>query len=169
MTPELIKSLAPVAFAALVIFAAVKDLSTFTIPNWISGALALAFLPAARLVHIPLPDVGWHIAIGVVTLILAAGMFALGWIGGGDAKLAAAASLWLAPNITTIAQFLVTTALAGGALAVGLMALRSAWLRPLTASGPAWTRRLATPGESAPDGVAIALGALAAFAAQPLV
>ena len=60
MTPELIKSLAPVAFAALVIFAAVKDLSTFTIPNWISGTLALAFLPATLLVHIPLPDVGWH-------------------------------------------------------------------------------------------------------------
>ena len=116
-----------------------------------------------------MPDVGWHIAIGVVTLVLAAVMFALGWIGGGDAKLAAAASLWLAPNISTIAQFLVTTALAGGALAVGLMALRSAWLRPLTASGPAWTRRLATPGESAPYGVAIAIGALAAFAAQPLI
>ena len=105
MTPELIKTLAMTVFAALVIVAAVKDLATFTIPNWISLALCAGF---------------------------------------------------------------VGTALAGGALALGLLALRSAWLSPLAAAGPAWTKRLSTPGEAAPYGVAIALGALAAFAAHPL-
>jgi Flp pilus assembly protein protease CpaA len=38
----------------------------------------------------------------------------------------------------------------------------------LTERAPAWARRLATPGESAPYGVAIAVGALAAFAVHPL-
>jgi len=94
-------------------------------------------------------------------------MFAFGWIGGGDAKLMAAASLWL--GLRGIAPFALYTALAGGALALLLVAMRSAWLRPFADAGPAWTRRLATPGESAPYGVAIAVGALAAFAANPLV
>jgi prepilin peptidase CpaA len=169
MTPELLKDLAPATFAALVIFAALRDLSTFTIPNWVSAALAAAFAPAALISHMAWPDVGWHVALGLGMLVVAAVMFALGWIGGGDAKLAAAAALWLGPNPTSIMQFVFVTGLAGGALALSLVALRSAWLRPFTAAGPAWTRRLATPGESAPYGVAIAIGALAAFAAHPLI
>ena len=167
MTPELFKTLAAAAFAALVIVAALKDLATFTIPNWISVALVVAFVPAALLARTHLPELGLHVAVGLGMLVVAAIMFALGWVGGGDAKLAAASCLWLAP--TSILQFLLFTGLAGGALALGLVGLRSAWVRPLTERAPAWTRRLATPGESAPYGVAIAVGALAAFAAHPWV
>jgi prepilin peptidase CpaA len=165
MSSELIKILVLGFFAALVIVAAVKDLSSFTIPNWISVALALGFAPAALVVHAPIDIIGWSFAGGV--FILAAGMFALGWIGGGDAKLMAAAALWV--GLRGLAPFALYTGLAGGALALGLVALRSAWIRPFVVAGPAWTRRLATPGESAPYGVAIAVGALAAFAAHPLV
>jgi prepilin peptidase CpaA len=62
-----------------------------------------------------------------------------------------------------LAPFLVFTALAGGVLALGLLALRSGWVRPLAAAGPAWVERLARPGAAAPYGVAIAVGALASF------
>jgi prepilin peptidase CpaA len=101
-------------------------------------------------------------------------MFALGWIGGGDAKLMTAAALWLGPRAagfdpTALFSFFAYTGLAGGILAVSLVALRSSWIRPLAESGPAWAKRLATPGESAPYGVAIAIGALAAFALHPIV
>ena len=167
MSPELVKALVLGVFAALVIGAAVRDLATFTIPNWISLALALAFAPAALLAHVSLGDIGISFAVGAGVLVLAAGMFALGWIGGGDAKLMASAALWL--GLRGLAPFAIYTALAGGLLALSLVALRSAWLRPLTAGAPAWTRRLATPGESAPYGVAIAIGALAAFALHPLI
>jgi prepilin peptidase CpaA len=166
MSPEIVKTIVLGVFAALVIGAAVRDLATFTIPNWISLALALAFAPAALLTGASLPDIGVSLAVGVGMLVLGAGMFAFGWIGGGDAKLMASAALWV--GLRGLAPFAIYTALAGGLLAVGLMALRSAWLRPLVAAGPAWTRRLATPGESAPYGVAIAAGALAAFAIHPL-
>jgi prepilin peptidase CpaA len=167
MTPELIKNLVLGFFAVLVILAAVKDLATFTIPNWISAVLALGFAPAALIVHTPLGAIGISFAVALGVLALAAGMFAFGWIGGGDAKLLAAATLWVSWN--GLAPFLLYTAIAGGALALGLVALRSAWIRPFAEAGPAWARRLATPGEAAPYGVAIAVGALAAFTVHPLV
>jgi prepilin peptidase CpaA len=166
MTPETAKAIVPLVFAALVIVAALKDIATFTIPNWISIALALAFAPAAWLTGQPLGGIGLSYVLGLGMLAAGVGMFALGWLGGGDAKLMAAASLWV--GLKGLPAFLLFTGLGGGALALGLVALRSAWLRPVTAAGPAWTQRLATPGESAPYGVAIAVGALAAFSfAQP--
>jgi prepilin peptidase CpaA len=167
MFAEVARPVALSLFAALVILAALKDLSSYTIPNWISGSLALAFAPAALLAGLPLAQIGIDLAVGVGVLALAVGLFAFGWIGGGDAKLLAAASLWV--GLKGLAPFAFYTALAGGALALALMALRSAWVRPIAEAGPAWTRRLATPGESAPYGVAIAVGALAAFALRPLV
>lgn len=166
MSPDLVKTLVLCTFAALVIAAAVKDLASFTIPNWISAALALAFAPAALVAGLSLGTIGLSFAVGIGVLALAAGMFALGWIGGGDAKLMAAAALWV--GLKGLAPFALYTGLAGGALALILLALRSVWLRPLAAVGPAWAQRLATPGESAPYGVAIAAGALAAFALHPL-
>jgi len=167
MSPELVKPLVLGLFAALVIAAAVRDLATFTIPNWISLALTLAFAPAALVAGVSLADIGVGFGVGAAMLALGAGMFALGWVGGGDAKLMASAALWV--GLKGLAPFAIYTALAGGALALGLVALRSAWLRPIANAGPAWTQRLATPGESAPYGVAIAAGALAAFALHPLV
>ncbi|HWF77752.1 MAG TPA: prepilin peptidase [Caulobacteraceae bacterium] len=167
MSPELVKTIVLGVFATLVIGAAVRDLATFTIPNWISLALAAGFAPAALLAGVPLPEIGVSFAVGVGMLVVGAGMFAVGWIGGGDAKLMAAAAIWV--GLRGLPPFAIYTALAGGALALGLVALRSAWLRPLAAAGPSWTQRLATPGESAPYGVAIAAGALAAFALHPLL
>ena len=167
MPPELIKSLALALFAGLVIFAALKDLASYTIPNWISAALAISFAPAALAVGVPLGEIGLSLAVGLGVLVLAVGMFALGWVGGGDAKLMPAAALWV--GLKGLAPFALYTGLAGGALALALLALRSVWLRPAALAGPAWTRRLATPGEATPYGVAIAVGALAAFAAHPLI
>ncbi|MGH6955620.1 MAG: prepilin peptidase [Caulobacteraceae bacterium] len=166
MLPDTAKDCALALFAALVIAAAVKDLASFTIPNWISAALALAFLPAAFMLGMAPMSVVISLGVGVGVLVLAAGMFALGWIGGGDAKLMAAAALWV--GLGGLAPFALYTGLAGGALALGLIGLRSAWLHPYVAGVPSWARRLATPGEAAPYGVAIAVGALAAVAVHPL-
>jgi prepilin peptidase CpaA len=166
MSPDLVRTLVVGVFSALVIGAAVKDISSFTIPNWISAALTLAFAPAALIAGVSLGAIGISFAVALGVLAVAAGMFALGWIGGGDAKLMAAAALWV--GLRGLAPFALYTSLAGGALALMLVALRSSWIRPFAEAGPAWARRLATPGEAAPYGVAIAVGALAAFAVHPL-
>jgi len=148
-------------FPALVILAALRDVVSYTIPNWISLALAAAFVPAALAAGLSLPMAGAHLGVGLIALVLGMGMFAAGWIGGGDAKLFAAAGLWLGwPAATT---YLAVTGIAGGALATLLLTLRSGWLRAYMPAGPAWFARLSEPGENVPYGVAIAIGALAAF------
>ncbi|WP_309645218.1 prepilin peptidase [Phenylobacterium sp.] len=159
--PPIVQAALLIVFPALVIVAALKDATTYTIPNWISGGLILAFVPAALALGLPLDAIGLQFAIGAGALVAGMVMFALGWIGGGDAKLFAAAALWIGwPAATT---FLLVTGIGGGVLAVALLNLRSPRLRALTIAGPPWFSRLATPGENVPYGVAIAVGALVAF------
>lgn len=151
-------------FPALVITGGVRDLVSYRIPNWISLALVAAFAVAAATgfaAGVPLHVLGMHLAVGAAALLAGMAMFALGWIGGGDAKLFAAAGLWI--GWPAAATYLAVTGLAGGAFAVLLLSLRSPLMRPYVLSGPAWFTRLAEPEENVPYGVAIAIGALAAF------
>ena len=101
---------------ALLVVAALKDLTSYTIPNWISLALIVGFFPAALALGMPWASLGLHVGIGVAALIAGMAMFALGWIGGGDAKVFAATALWL--GWPASATFLLVTALAGGVLAL---------------------------------------------------
>ncbi|WP_269714709.1 A24 family peptidase [Caulobacter sp. NIBR2454] len=153
--------LAVLVFPILLVVGGLKDLTSFTIPNWISLALVAAFPLAAILCGVSWAAAGLAVLVGMAALVMGMGMFALGWIGGGDAKLMAAAALWL--GWPAIAPFMLVTALAGGGLAVGLLALRSPMLRPLALGRAAWVDRLADPTAGAPYGVAICVGALAAF------
>lgn len=159
-------TVAVLVLPALAILAALSDATTYTIPNRLTAALALAFVPAALVVGLGLPTLGLCLLIGGAALVVGVGMFALGWIGGGDAKLLAGCALWLgAPGLL---PFLTWTALAGGALALILLLIRR---QPILAGlpGPAWAMRLIRPGENVPYGVAIAIGALAAFPTSALV
>lgn len=148
-------------FPALAIVGALKDLTSYTIPNWISLALVAAFVPAALVSGASLGQIGLCAAAGFGALVLGAGMFAAGWIGGGDGKLLAACALWL--GWPAVLPFMLYTALAGGVLTFLILALRSGWVAPVLAGGPAWMRRLGTQGGDLPYGAAIAAGALAAF------
>jgi len=154
-------------FPVLVIGAALRDATSYTIPNWISLALVAAFPVAALALGLPLAAIGVSLAVGAVALVLGMIMFALRWIGGGDAKLFAAAALWL--GLAPVGIYLAVTGVAGGALAVGLLGLRSTHVRPWLPARPAWLARLVEPGENVPYGVAICIGALAAFPASALM
>lgn len=154
------------AFPALMLAGAVWDAASFRIPNWISLALLAIFPVAALAGGLPLVTIGLHVGVGAAALMAGMVMFALRWIGGGDAKLFAAAALWL--GWPACAQFVLTAALAGGGLAFVLLLMRSAAVRPLALLGPSWVARLAQPTEGVPYGVAIAVGGLVAFAPSPL-
>jgi prepilin peptidase CpaA len=145
-------------FPLLVIVAAMKDITTYTIPNWISAALVAAFFPVALALGAPLPVIGTCLLIGLAALLIGMAMFALNWIGGGDAKLLAAAALWV--GWPAVLPFVLVTAVAGGALALILLQMRSSLLRPWFVRAPPWLARLATDGGDAPYGVAICVGAL---------
>ena len=154
-------------FPALVIIAALTDATSFTIPNRISLLLLAVYVPTSLVLGRPLAEMGADVAVGLVALLAGMGMFAAGWIGGGDAKLFAACALWL--GWSGLPVFLMVTALAGGGLAVLLLNARSSALKTYFAAGPAWLARLATPGGDVPYGVAIAIGALAAFPQSALM
>ena len=155
------------AFPALAIAAALKDLTSYTIPNAISLALAGIFFALAAVTAMPMAALGGHILVGLIALIVGMGLFALGWIGGGDAKLMACCCLWLGWPATQ--AFLLDTVLAGGVFALLLLTLRSRLVRAHTPVLRGWPSRLAAPGEPAPYGVAIAIGALAALPAADLL
>ncbi|MBA4803555.1 MAG: prepilin peptidase [Brevundimonas sp.] len=151
---------------ALAIVGGLHDLTTMKIPNWISGLLVLLFFPAALAAGLPLEQIGLHLGVGVLALLIGAGMFALRWIGGGDAKLMAAACLWL--GVSGSGMFLLWTGLAGGLFCLILIFSR-AHLRPYALQAPAWVGQLMEPKGDIPYGVAIAAGALLAWPESPLM
>jgi prepilin peptidase CpaA len=164
---HVLQTLLVLVFPALVITGALRDVVSYTIPNWLSLALVAGFPLVALALGLPVQTLGLHVGLGLLALVAGMAMFALGWIGGGDAKLFAAAALWL--GWPSILPFLAVTGIAGGLLAVGLLNLRSPMLRAYVVRTPPWFARLAEPGENVPYGVAIAIGALAAFPGSALM
>src|SRR3954466_6554834 len=81
-------------FPSIMAFAASSDILTMRISNWFSLALAAGFFALALLNGMGAIEILLHVSAGVTILILAFICFSNGWIGGGDAKLAAATGLW---------------------------------------------------------------------------
>ncbi|QOZ31133.1 prepilin peptidase [Bradyrhizobium sp. CCBAU 53421] len=144
-------------FPALMAFAAASDLLTMTIPNRISLALAAGFFVLAPLTGMGVQEILSHAGAGAVVLVAAFGMFAMGWVGGGDAKVAAAAGLWF--GFEHLLPYLVFASLFGGALTVLLLQLRQ-WPLPYPLANQAWLSRLHDKQTGIPYGIALALGAL---------
>ena len=151
------------AFPLLLLYAAWHDVSTMTIPNWVSISLAAAFVPAAIAAGITVEQIGWNLAFSAVVLLICAGLFYLNVFGGGDAKVIAAASLWT--GLAGAASFVMGMAIAGGLLALVLILLR----RMKVSSERPWAKRLLSPQEGAPYAVAIAAGAFLAAPASPVL
>jgi prepilin peptidase CpaA len=82
------------AFAGLVVFAACSDMARLIIPNWVSIGLAAIFPAVALVAGAPLIDVGLHVLFGLGVLAVGFVLFQFNIIGGGDAKLLAAVSIW---------------------------------------------------------------------------
>lgn len=148
------------------IIAALHDLTTMKIPNWISVVLIVGFFVAAPVLGLPLSVVGVSAGLAVAALVVGMGMFAVNWIGGGDAKLLAASVLWM--GAAGALPFILYTALAGGGFCLLLLTARS-HLPLLAQTGPGWVMRLMQPKGDIPYGVAIAIGALLAYPSSPLM
>lgn len=152
---------------ALVIIAGLKDLTTMTIPNWISGLLILGFFPAGLAAGLSGMEILAHLGVAFAALLIGMAMFALRWLGGGDAKLMASACLWF--GLSGAAPFILYTAVVGGLLSLGLLLARQHVAPWVPSGGPAWITTLMEPRGDLPYGVAIAAGALLAYPASPLV
>lgn len=144
-------------FPALLLAAAVWDISSFTIPNWIQLALAGAFVALALACRMPMSLFGGHVLAGTIALATSFTLFALGYIGGGDAKLFAAVALWL--GFGYLLPYTLFATVAGGGLAIALLALRT-WPLPAFLAHQGWLVRLHDEKAGIPYGVALAAGAL---------
>jgi prepilin peptidase CpaA len=146
-------------FPAIMIFAAISDLFTLTIPNWLTAALALAFFVAAPFAGLGLREIALHGACGAAMLVVSFVLFARGWIGGGDAKLFAAAALWF--GWEQIFNFSLGATLLGGVLTVLILLWRNV---PLTlVKCPHWLVRLHDRREGVPYGIALSAAALVIY------
>jgi prepilin peptidase CpaA len=144
-------------FPALMAFAAASDLLTMTISNRVSLALAAGFLILALLSGMGFYDMLSHLGAGIGVLTVAFACFAMGWIGGGDAKLAAAAALWF--GFGHLMNYLVYASLFGGVLTLLLIQFRQ-WPLPYALCGQTWLLRLHAKDSGIPYGIALAIGAL---------
>lgn len=138
---------------SLLLFAALNDFRRFIIPNWISlSILGLGILYGMLTSGFPWL---WHIFAAMLVFALSFCFFAIGALGGGDAKLLTAVSFF--GGIGLLGSFMLVTAVFGGILS--LIYLAAAW----------WKRRKQGAVEGSiffcriPYGVAIAIGGIYVF------
>ena len=151
-------------FPALMAFAASSDLITMTISNRVSLILIAGFFALALMLGMPLAAIGTHVAAAAAVLVVAFIFFARGWIGGGDAKLAAATALWL--GFDQLLNYVIFASLFGGLLTLAILRFR---LMPLPAAlaNQEWAKRLHRMDTGVPYGIALAFAALAIYPDTP--
>ncbi|KQP08118.1 peptidase [Methylobacterium sp. Leaf99] len=150
-----------IVFPFLMVYAAVNDLLTMLIPNRITLALVIGFAVVAASFGLGWTEVASHAGAGALVLAITFTLFALGHIGGGDAKLAAGTALWI--GFDHLLDYLTLAALAGGILTLAILALRA---QPLPMFiGPALPRlpfllHLHDTRTGVPYGIALAFAAV---------
>jgi prepilin peptidase CpaA len=147
-------------FPMLMAFAASSDLLTMRISNRIVLLLVAIFCAVAVGIGMPLEEFGLHVACATIVLSVAFAMFAFGWIGGGDAKLAAATTFWLGFGVTL--PYLLYASLIGGLMTLLLLMVRR-WPLPLFLTRIDWVQRLHHPKTGVPYGIALAAAGLITY------
>jgi prepilin peptidase CpaA len=147
-------------FPAMMAFAASSDLLTMTIANRVSLLLIAGFIVIAILTGASGADILSHVGAAAAVLAVTFLCFSCGWIGGGDAKLAAATALWL--GFGHLFDYLVYASLLGGALTVLIIQFRN-FPMPSVLIGRDWAERLHRQGGGVPYGIALAAAALLVY------
>ena len=109
-------------FPAMMAFAASSDLFTMTISNRVSLILVGGFFALAFWSGMSPNDVLSHVGAAFSVLAVTFVFFARGWIGGGDAKLAAATALWL--GFDHLMEYLLYASIFGGILTLAMIRFR---------------------------------------------
>jgi len=151
-------------FLALCLFAALHDVNSLTIPNWLNLTIAALFVPAAVFSGLPVEILIGHVLAGLAAFVIGFALFAFRIFGGGDAKMIPAVMLWIGPSASL--EFVFTMALVGGACALLIVLVRNT-VPAAVVPGP-----IRAPFEEkagVPYGVAIAAGAFVASASSPIL
>ncbi len=145
-----------VILPGLLALAAGWDLGSYTIPNFLQVALIASFVVFVFASGMTPAMVGDHLLAGFLGLAVGFTLFALGYIGGGDAKLFACVVLWF--GFHDLVGYALAASILGGALTLVLLGLRRVPLpAPLARQG--WLLRLHDERAGIPYGAALAAGA----------
>ena len=153
--PDTVSEYMVAAMMVLAIAGAITDVRNYRIPNSINLLIAGLF---PVYVFFSETGVDWSFALLIAGAVFAAAaiLFSLGFIGGGDAKMLTVLALWAGP--AHMADFIFTTTLVGGVLAV-LMMTSARHALALAAESLGQHRLSAVfQGDVLPYGVAIAAG-----------
>jgi len=156
----LIEAIKLTLFPAMMAFAASSDLFTMTIANRVSLILLGGFVLLAVMTGMSTTDMLEHAGVALAVLVVTFAFFTRGWIGGGDAKLAAVTALWL--GVSHLADYAIYASLLGGALTLGLVQYR-AMPMPRMLAGLEWAERLHRSDTGVPYGIALAAAALLVY------
>ena len=152
-----IDSIRLLLFPAMMAFAACSDLLSMTISNRVALILIAGFFGLAVVSGMSAGDMLSHAGAGALALAVAFALFAPGWIGGGDAKLAAATALWL--GFDHLMAYLLYASIFGGILTLVMIRFRLMPL-PQTLAKQDWVKRLHRLDSGVPYGIALAAAAL---------
>jgi prepilin peptidase CpaA len=162
----MLETLIFIIFPFCMVFAALSDMLSMTIANWVSLLLVAAFAVVAPLTGMDWAAYGWHFAAGAMVLAGTFALFALGAMGGGDAKLLSATAVWMGFNLQLL-DYLTITALIGGVLTLAIIVFRRSALAAHTGDNM-FLRHLANA-RGVPYGIALGIGGLIAFPGSPLM
>lgn len=146
-------------FPILVAFAGASDLLTMKIPNRVSMLLVAGFVILALALGLSADQWLEQISGGAIVFVACFVMFSLGWMGGGDAKLASSVALWIGFN-QELLEFGLLLSIFGMMLTIGLLSFRSVHLLPAILNRQEWISRLHDSKTGVPYGIAIAAAAL---------
>jgi prepilin peptidase CpaA len=146
-----------VFFPLAMIYAGLMDLATLKIRNTLVLAIGVAWLILAPLAGFSVADLGSSALVAGGVFIVTFVLFALGWIGGGDAKLAAVTALWFQPSEALL--YFIYASLLGGFLTLLILQLRMRLL-PMALYRVPWIAHLHDPKAGVPYGAAMAPAAL---------
>ena len=145
-----------IVLPALLALAAGWDIASFTIPNFLQLALIGAFAAFVISAGLSPAVIGGHLLAGFVGLAIGFTLFALGFVGGGDAKLFACVVLWM--GFHNLLDYALIAAVMGGGLSLLILTMRSLPL-PVFLGAQPWISRLHDAKGGIPYGVALAAGA----------
>lgn len=147
-------------FPFFMALAATLDLVSMTISNKISIALIGGFCILAYLIGMDLKTFAWNWAMFAIVLSVGFSLFAFNIIGGGDAKFAAAVSLWFGMENTL--EFVLYASLIGGLMTLVLLKVRTMPL-PNSVAKVEWATRLWRADTGVPYGIALGISALMVY------
>lgn len=152
-------------FPIVMVIAALSDLLTMKIPNKLVLLIAAGFFIVAIAFNLPLQQLAMHVLCALIVLAAAFGLFALRFIGGGDAKLAAATALWL--GFGTTLPYVAYMALFGGVLTIVILLFRLVPL-PAVLAKMGWLARLHNKRGGIPYGIAMAVAGITVYSSSAI-